>query len=100
MDTLAVLIETLKLKEVITDLESDILETFKEYRRDPFDRKAAEKRMDMNYTKYNDIFKKAAEVPGVVYLPSSALSDEDILSNLQYQLLLLAKKEWEAQHSG
>ena len=36
MDALSVLVEALKEKKDITDLESDILETFKEYKRNPF----------------------------------------------------------------
>lgn len=100
MDALSALIETLKIKESITDLESDILETFKEYKRRPFERKSAETRMNLNYAKYKDIFKKVAVVPGVVPIPSSTLSNKDILSNLQYQLVLLAEKERGEQHNG
>lgn len=100
MDAFSVLIEVLKAKKDITDLESDILETFKEYRQNPFTRKSAEARMELNYTKYRDIFAKAAVVPGMVPLPSSALSDQEIIGNLQYQLFLLTEKEWEAQRNG
>lgn len=100
MDALSVLVEILKAKRDITDLESDILETFKEYRQNPFERKSAETRMEQNYTKYKDILAKAAVVPGVVLRPSSALSDQEVVSNLQYQLSLLAEKEWEAQRIG
>lgn len=100
MDALSVLIEILKAKKDITDLESDILETFKEYRQNPFTRKSAEARMEQNYTKYSDIFAKAAVVPGAVPLPSSALSDQEIVGNLQYQLSMMAEKEWEAQRNG
>ena len=100
MDVLSALIETLKAKETLTDLESDILETFKEYKRKPFKRKSAESQMNLNYAKYKDIFKKAAVVPGVVPLPSSALPNEDIISNLQYQLASLVEKELGEQHNG
>lgn len=100
MDELSTLIEILKAKKDITDLESDILGTFKDYRQNPFERTSAEARMEQNYTKYRDIFAKAAVVPGVVPLPSSALSDHEIASNLQYQLSLLAEKEWEVLHNG
>lgn len=100
MDTLSAMIEALKAKEAITDLESDILETFKEYKRKPFERKSAETRMDLNYAKYKDIFKKAAVVPGVIPLPSSALTNEEVISNLQYQLALLTEKELGEQHNG
>lgn len=100
MDTFSALIEILKAKEFLTDLESDILETFKEYRRNPFERKSAEMRMELNYTNYKDIFAKAAVVPGAVLRSSSALSDREIVSNLEYQLSMLAEKEWEAQRNG
>lgn len=100
MDALSVLIEVLKAKKELTDLESDILETFKEYRQNPFARKSAEARMEQNYTKYGDIFAKAAVVAGVAPQPSSTLSDQEIIGNLQYQLSMLAEKEWEAQRNG
>lgn len=100
MDALSALIEILKAKKDITDLEADILETFKEYRRNPFERKSAEARMNQNYTKYMDIFAKAALVAGVAPQPSSTLSDQEIIGNLQYQISLLAEKEWEAQRNG
>lgn len=100
MDALNALIETLKAKKVITDLESDILKTSKECRQNSFERGSAEARMELNYTKYNDIFIKASEIPGVVLQSTSSLSNEEIISNLQYQLSLLAEKEWEAQCSG
>ena len=98
MDALSVLIEMLKAKKDITDLESDILETFKEYKQKPFERKSAESRMEQNYTKYKDIFAKAAVIPGAVLRPSSVLSDQEIISNLEYQLSLLAEKEWNVLH--
>lgn len=100
MDALSVLVEALKEKKDITDLESDILETFKEYKRNPFERQSAEARMEQNYTKYRDIFAKAAVVAGVAPQPSSTLSDQEIIGNLQYQLSLLTEKEWEAQRNG
>lgn len=99
MDALSALIEVLNAKKDITDLESDILETFKEHSQNPFERKFAEARMEQNYTKYSDIFAKAAVIPGVILRPSSALLDQEIVSNLQYQLSLLAEKEWEAQRN-
>ena len=55
--------------------------------------------MEQNYTKYRDIFAKAAAIAGVAPQPSSTLSDQEIISNLQYQLSMLAEKEWEAQRN-
>ena len=100
MDMLSALIEILEAKKYLTDLESDILETFKEYKQKPFERKSAESRMEQNYTKYRDIFVKAAVVAGVAPQPSSTLSDQEIIGNLQYQLSMLAEKELEAQRNG
>lgn len=50
MDAFSALIEMLEAKKDITNLESDILEIFKEYRQNPFERKSAETRMNLNYT--------------------------------------------------
>ena len=100
MDMLSALIEMPKPKKDVTEIEADILETFKECRQKPFQRQSAEKRMDKNHTRYGDIFAKAAVVPGVAPMPSSALPDADVISNLQYQLSMLAEKECETQKSG
>ena len=100
MDALSALIEQLKVKSVLTDLESDILETSKELSKKPFDRPSASLRMGLNYGKYPEIFIEAGMASGGSAQPNYTLSDDEIRDNLQWQLLKLAQKELEAQHHG
>ena len=100
MDALGALIEQLKAKEVLTDLESDILETSKELSKEPFDRPSASLRMGLNYGKYPEIFIEASIASGGSAQPNYTLSNDAIRDNLQWQLQKLAQKELEAQHYG
>ena len=100
MDALSALIEQLKVKSVLTDLESDILETSKELSKEPFARSSASLRMGLNYGKYPDIFIEAGIASGGSAQPNYTLSDDAIRDNLQWQLLKLAQKELEAQQHG
>ena len=94
------LIAGLKAKSVITDLESDILETSKELSKEPFARPSASLRMGLNYGKYPEIFIEAGIASGGSAQLRYTLSDDAIRDNLQWQLLKLAQKELEAQHHG
>ncbi len=96
MDSISTLIEFLKSKKQLSQLESDFVETFKELMKNPFDRRSAELRMGLNYGGYLDIFAEAGIVLGGTAQPNYTLSDDEIRSNLQCQLLKLAGKEQEA----
>ena len=100
MDTLSILIGELKAKKVLTELESDILDTVKELERQPFDRSSAEHQMTTNYTKHCDIYLTVGAIGGGTAQPSHTLSDEEVKDNLGQQLPLLVAKEWEAQQRG
>ncbi len=100
MDNISALIEALKAKKVLTELESDILETAKELTQHPFNRPSAMLRMGLNYTKYFDIFVAIGSSGGRTAQPSYTLSDQDIHDNLKQQLLMLAAKEWDEQQKN
>ena len=93
MDIVSVLIEWLKDKKQLSQMESDLVETFKELTKDPFERPSAALRMGLNYGRYLDVFAEAGIVSGGTAQPDYTLSDEEIRSNLQWQLLKLAEKE-------
>ena len=93
MDVVSVLIEWLKDKKQLSQLESDFVETFKELTKDPFERPSAELRIGLNYGRYLDVFAEAGIVSGGTAQPDYTLSDEEIRSNFQWQLLKLAEKE-------
>lgn len=96
MDNISALIETLKAENIMTELESDILETTKELTQHPFSRPSAELRMGLNYTRYADIFVAIGSSSRGTAQPSYTLSNQEIHDNLQQQLLMLAAKVWEA----
>lgn len=96
MDPISVLIDYLKSQKEITDLEKDILDTWDELQKIPFDGLSARQRMGKNYTSYPDIFVSASLATGEIAKPDNALSDEQVKGNLHWQLTMMAEKELEA----
>ena len=98
MDLISILINELSAKKEITPLEKDILDTWNELNKNPFDEKTAKKQVDSNDINHPDIFLAIAEMPTTVQMPKTYQPTEyDIKYNLQNQLILLAKKEQEVQ---
>lgn len=96
-----ILINVLKNKQFITDLEKDILDTENKIVSQPFDRKSAEKKIVENNSKYPEVLITICAMPGTVSLPFSQVSDMDIIENLHKQLVLLCGKEiGEVQTNG
>lgn len=87
-------LEYLKNKDDLTELESDILSTIKKYNETPFDRKGAEQKIIENNAKYKDIFVAISVMPGISVLPFHAVSDEDVLNNLKLQIEAMCFKEY------
>ena len=59
----SILITFLKDKENITDLEKDILDTWNELQKNPFDRNSAQLQILQNNAKYPDIFIAIGAMP-------------------------------------
>lgn len=89
------LIEYLKQKQFITDLEKDIIDTWHELKKVPFDRQGAEKKIKENILKYRDIFIIIRTTPGTINKPFAQATDEEMEGNLFRQLELLCIKEVE-----
>lgn len=100
MDSVSALIEILKEREVVTPLEQDILDTYDELNKEPFDREAAIQQYRKNNIKYPDIFIAISTSPTTVFKPWSDASNEDVYSNLISQLGVLVEKELEVVKSG
>ena len=100
MDAISVLIEMLKEKDVITPLEQDILDTYHEASKNPFDRDSAIRQAQKNNCNHPDIFAAISVSPTTVLKPWNAVSDEDVCSNLTSQLGALVKQEWEVLQGG
>ena len=86
-------IEYLKQKQYLTDLEKDILDTWNELQKNPFDRSAAQKQVIQNNAKHPEIFVAIAALPATETRPFEQATDSDIRYNLEKQLVALAAKE-------
>lgn len=100
MDAVSVLIEVLKEKDVITPLEQDILDTYNELNKKPFDREAVIRQCKKNNINHPDIFIAISTSPTTVFKPWSDASNEDVYYNLTNQLGALVEKELEVVKSG
>ena len=86
-------IEYLRQKQHLTDLEKDILDTWNELQKNPFDRSAAQRQVLQNDAKYPEIFLAIAALPTTVSRPIERMTELDIRYNLEKQLAALAAKE-------
>lgn len=89
----SLLIAYLRQKQYITDLEKDILDTWNELQKNPFDRSAAQKQVLQNDAKYPEIFFAIKSMPTTVSRPIEQMTEFDIRYNLENQLAALAAKE-------
>lgn len=87
------LIEYFRQKQYLTDLEKDILDTWNELQKNPFDRSAAQKQVIQNNAKHPEIFVAIAALPATETRPFEQATDSDIRYNLENQLAALAAKE-------
>ena len=88
-----ILITFLQEKQYLTDLEKDILNTWNELQKNPFDRSAAQKQVIQNNAKHPEIFVAIAALPATETCPFEQATDSDIRYNLEKQLAALAAKE-------
>ena len=88
-----ILITILQEKQYLTDLEKDILDTWNELQKNPFDRSAAQKQVIQNNAKHPEIFVAIAALPATETRPFEQATDSDIRYNLEKQLAALAAKE-------
>lgn len=100
MDAVSVLIEILRERDVISPLEQDILDTYRELNKKPFERESAIKKITENNINHPDIFITISTSPTTVLKPWAAASDEDVCSNLTSQLGALVEKELEVVKGG
>ena len=92
------LIEYLKQKQFITDLEKDILDSWNELQKQPFDRQGIEKKIMENNEKYREIFVVISTTPGIIKKPFVQVTNEDVRKNLIMQIEFLCAKEMEEKN--
>ena len=93
MDSTNLILDLLKQKGVLTPLEQDILDTYHELNKQPFERDSAIWQSQKNNINHPDIFEEIATEPTTVLKPWALASDEDIYSNLRNQLRVLIERE-------
>lgn len=87
-----ILIAALKVKQCLTDLEKDILDTWNEIQKNPFDRASAQWQVIQNALKYPEL------LVVIIAVYSSAQGTVDIRDILEKQLMVLLMKEgWPAE---
>lgn len=89
----SLLIEGLRQARCITPLEKDILDTWNELQKSPFDRSSAQLQIVQNNAKHPEIFVAIAALPATETRPFEQATDSDIRYNLEKQLAALAAKE-------
>ena len=86
------LILSLRAKGVLSGLEKDILDTYKELHKQPFDFSSAMKQIQWNESSYPTLKQTVAEMPTTILKPPSELTEADLRYNLSCQLSLLVGK--------
>ena len=100
MDKISILIEFLKSQRMITALEKDILDTWNEYQKNPFDMDSANRQIALNYGNHSDIYEKVNSLPTTVSKPRNQITEIDLRYVLGEQLLFLVDKRNEENKNG
>ena len=99
---LEIILNYLKQKGILSDLEKDMLSTIDKYIERPFDRKGAEHKIVENNSRYPDIFLSISALPGIENKPFDKLTDQEVQHDLFLQIQAMWAKEqemdiWEMQ---
>ena len=86
-------IEGLRQAKQITPLEKDVLDTWNELQKNPFDRVSAQMQIIQNNGKYPEIFAMVAVLPTTEVRPFNQAAESDIRYNLEKQLEAFALKD-------
>lgn len=87
------MIEGLRQAKCITPLEKDILDTWNELQKSPFDRSSAQLQIMQNNAKHPEILAAIKALPTTETRPFEQMTEFDIRYNLENQLAALAAKE-------
>lgn len=89
----SILINLLRAKQIVTPLEKDILDTWNELQKTPFDMDSSQRQILSNAISYPDIAVKVTTLPTTTSKPSCEITEMDTRYILQCQLAFLAEKE-------
>jgi hypothetical protein len=91
-----ILITTLRAKQCLTPLEKDILDTWDELNKVPFDMKSSQRQILSNEANHLDVSTAVRALPTTVPKTLEQVTETDQRYILTTQLAFLAKKEMEA----
>ena len=97
---ISALINTLRFTNTITSLQKDILDTWNELQKTPFNFESAYNRIRNNNFSYPDVFPAISLMPKTVFKSAETLTQDDIIFTLNYQLKGLIAKEIVLQTNG
>ena len=100
MDYNTLLIDALRAKQYITPLEKDILDTWNELQKYPFDMNSAERQVVSNDINHPRIAAMVTAMPTTVPKPREQITETDLRYLLTMQLSGLIEKEREATRNG
>ena len=100
MDPKSLLIEMLKQKQFITPLEQDILDTWNELQKQPFDMNSANRQIVSNDINHPQIAVAVAALPTTVQKARNQITEQDLQYVLSMQLDSLVAKETEVLNNG
>lgn len=100
MDYRTLLIDTLRAKQYITPLEKDILDTWNEIQKYPFDMNSAQRQVVSNDINHPEITAAVTAMPTTVQKHRDQITETDVRYLLTMQLSGLIEKEREATRNG
>ena len=93
MDATSIMIEMLKQKKYITPLEKDILDTWNELQKYPFDMNSAERQVISNDINHPKVAIMVTAMPTTIPKPREQITETDLRYLLTMQLSGLIEKE-------
>ena len=100
MNATNIMFEMLKQKKYITPLEKDILDTWNELQKYPFDMNSAEQQVLSNDINHPKIAAMVTAMPTTVQKPREQITETDLRYLLTMQLSGLIEKEREVTRNG
>ena len=100
MNATNIMFEMLKQKKYITPLEKDILDTWNELQKYPFNMNSAERQVISNDINQPKIAALVTAMPSTVPKPREQITETDLRYLLTMQLSGLIEKEREATRNG
>ena len=100
MDATSIMIEMLKQKKYITPLEKDILDTWNELQKYPFDMDSAEHQIISNDINHPKVAAMVTAMPTTVPKPREQITETYLRYLLTMQLSGLIEKEREETRNG